>query len=307
MRDREAKPAGDTQKKKSPLTNIILVLMLIVGAGIMAYPTVSDYWNSFHQTRAIATYANAVESTSHEEMERILEEAREYNRALLNKESRFKLSEEEEAEYEKLLDVSGNGIMCYIEIPSIKVALPIYHGTSDPVLQVAVGHIEGSSLPVGGEGTHSALSGHRGLPSAKLFSDLDRMKEGDLFTITVLDQVLTYQVDQIRIVEPSDVSDLVIVPGHDYCTLITCTPYGINTHRMLVRGTRIENPEEQLVFVPPDASRIPAALVVPAVGIPLLFLFLLGMLIYYRRRPKVPKDLLDELQQTGKHEGPPRA
>ena len=184
-------------------------------------------------------------------------------------------------EYRSLLDLSGTGVMGYITIKSIGVYIPIYHGTEESVLQIAVGHLDWTSLPVGGESTHTVLSGHRGLPSAKLFTDLDQIKEGDQFSITVLNQMISYEVDQIRIVEPGDISELSIVPGQDYCTLVTCTPYGINTHRMLVRGHRVANESGDLV-VTPEAYRIPNYLTIPAVAIPLLFLFLIGMLIYYR-------------------------
>jgi sortase A len=193
-------------------------------------------------------------------------------------------------EYNSLLDLSGTGIIGYITIKSIGVYIPIYHGTDESVLQIAVGHLEWTSLPVGGESTHSVLSGHRGLPSAKLFTDLDQLREGDTFTVTVLNQMITYEIDQIRIVEPGDISELSIVPGKDYCTLVTCTPYGINTHRMLVRGTRTANETGELV-VPAEAFRIPNYITIPAVGIPLLFLTLLTLLIVSAvRRPQLKRD-----------------
>jgi len=216
-------------------------------------------------------------------MESILEEAREYNRNLLKKENRYLLDDEEKEEYDSLLDLAGNGVIGYIQIKSIGVNLPVYHGTDESVLQVAIGHIEGTSLPVGGPSTHSALSGHRGLPSAKLFSDLDKVAEGDTFTITVLNQTITYEVDQIEVVEPEDTSLLNIVAGKDYVTLITCTPYGINTHRLLVRGRRIENIAGDVVILP-GAELIPSYLVVTIVVVPLLFVVLILLLVYYRRR-----------------------
>ena len=304
---------GQTQpkKKKSNLSTIILVLILLLGIGIMAYPTVSDWWNSFHASRAIASYSAAVENTDSEEIQAMLAEARAYNASLLRKENPYRMTDEDLEVYNSLLNLSGNGIIGYIEIKSINVYIPIYHGTEESVLQIAVGHIDWTSLPVGGESTHAVLSGHRGLPSARLFTDLDQMKEGDIFTVTVLKQQISYQVDQIRIVEPGDVSELSIVPGQDYCTLVTCTPYGVNTHRLLVRGHRVVNEGGELV-VTPEAFRIPNYLTIPAVGIPLLFLFLLGMLIYYRRRrPRIADsddfDFYIDIDPTDKTRAPDKA
>ena len=292
-------PKKKKKKRKSWVSTLILVLILIIGIGIIAYPSVSDWWNSFHQSRAIANYAAAVDNTDYAQLEYMLEQARAYNTRLLRKENRYVLSDEEKEEYLSLLDLSGTGIMGYIQIPSISVNLPLYHGTDESVLQVAIGHIEGTSLPVGGASTHSVVSGHRGLPSAKLFTDLDKMVEGDVFTMTILNETLTYEVDQIRIVEPSDMSNLNIVSGMDYCTLVTCTPYGINTHRLLVRGHRIENAAEEVV-VEPDAGRIPSYLVVPAVAVPLLLLFLVGMLIYYSIRKARKMYTLEQLAERVK-------
>ena len=277
----------DRKKRRSRIINFILVLILLIGGGIIAYPTFSDWWNSMHQSRAVATYANAVENTNTEEMEAMIEAAREYNKLLLTKSNRYRMDEEEEEEYLSLLDLTGNGIMGYIQIPKIGVNLPVYHGTSDSVLQKAIGHIEGTSLPVGGDSTHCAVSGHRGLPSAKLFTDLDKLDVGDVFTVTCMNYTCTYEIDQVRIVEPEDLSELNIIAGEDYCTLITCTPYGVNTHRMLVRGVRMPEVEgEKTVVVLPDALRIPYYVVTPAVGIPLLFLLLLASLIVSRTKRK---------------------
>lgn len=283
-KDKTKKSAKSKKKKRSLVSTIILFIILLIGAGVMAYPTVSDWWNSFHQSRAIATYASAVENTSTEEMEAMLEAAREYNEELLKKPNRYEMSDEEKAEYASLLDLSGTGVMGYVQINAIGVSLPIYHGTDESVLQIAVGHIEGTSLPVGGESTHTVLSGHRGLPSARLFTDLDKLKEGDTYTVTVLNRTVTYMVDQIRIVEPTDMSDLNISLGEDYCTLVTCTPYGVNSHRLLVRGHRIDNIADEIV-VTPEAVIIPNYVTIPAVAIPILFLFLMGMLIFYNRKP----------------------
>ena len=220
------------------LSTIVLLFILLIGLSLLLYPTVSDYWNALHQTKAITTYAENVAALDNASYDAIWDAARAYNRNLLNRSNSFLLSQEQKAEYESLLDISGQGIMGYIEIPEIDVSLPIYHGTEDTVLQVAVGHLEWTSLPVGGESTHCVLSGHRGLPSAKLFTNLDKLREGNIFLLRVLDEILTYEVDQILIVEPQDTAALEIVEGQDYCTLVTCTPYGINTHRLLVRGHR---------------------------------------------------------------------
>ena len=262
-------------------STIVMVAFLLLGLAIIAYPTFSDWWNSYHQSRAIATYVQAVEEYSQEEIDAMIGEAEAYNERLLQKPDRYKMSDSERDEYERTLNPTGNGVMGYIQINSIGVNLPVYHGVDENVLQVAIGHIEGTSLPVGGESTHAAVSGHRGLPSAKLFTDLDKMVEGDTFTITILKQTITYEVDQIRIVDPTDMSDLNFEQGADLVTLVTCTPYGINTHRLLVRGHRIDNIAGRVV-IPAEALQIPNYIAVPAVAIPMLFAYLVGSLIYYR-------------------------
>ena len=268
------------KKKSSNLITILLFLMLLAGLSLLLYPTVSDYWNSFHQSRAIASYAEQVAQIDNTVYDQLWADAESYNRTLYGKENRYELSDEELAEYESLLNVSGNGIIGYIEIPSIGCSLPIYHGTDEAVLQIAVGHIAGTSLPVGGPGTHCVLSGHRGLPSAKLFTDLDKMVAGDIFVLRVLDETLTYEVDRILIVEPYEMDALEIEAGKDYCTLVTCTPYGINTHRLLVRGHRIENiAEAKTVRVTADAVQIEPLIVAPVVAIPLLLLLLVLLLL----------------------------
>ena len=262
------------------LSTIILILVFLVGLSLLLYPTVSDYWNSLHQSRAIAQYSEEVANLDNEQYDKLWVQAEAYNEMLIGKAQRFVLSEEEKAKYEQLLDLSGTGIMGYIEIPEIKCSLPIYHGTDEAVLQIAVGHIEGSSLPVGGPGTHAVLSGHRGLPSAKLFTDLDKLDTGDTFILRVLDETLTYEVDQILIVEPHELAALEIEPDKDYCTLVTCTPYGINTQRLLVRGHRVENQEQaQAVRVTADAMQIDPLIVAPLVAVPLLLLLLVLLLV----------------------------
>ena len=256
------------------LSTIVLVILLLIGLSLLLYPTVSDYWNSFHQTKAITTYAENVAALDNASYDAIWDAARQYNRNLCSRSNSFLLSEEQKAEYESLLDISGQGVMGYIEIPEIDVSLPIYHGTEDPVLQVAIGHLEWSSLPVGGESTHCVLSGHRGLPSAKLFTNLDQLAEGDLFVIRTLDEVLTYEVDRILIVLPSELQALAAEEGKDLCTLVTCTPYGVNSHRMLVRGHRVDN-QSEAVRLTADAIRVDPLLVAPIAAIPLLLALLL--------------------------------
>ena len=258
---------------KRKLSNFILVLILLVGLSLLLYPTVSDWWNSMHQSRAIASYAEVMEKVDTAAYESARASARIYNRSIPNEISRFQMTDDQRKLYNQELNLAGDGIMGIIHIPDLGVEMPIYHGTSEAVLQVAIGHIEGSSLPVGGEGTHSALSGHRGLPSARLFTDLDKLQIGDVFLLYVLDETLTYQVDQIHIVNPWELDDLAIVEGEDYCTLVTCTPYGINTHRLLVRGTRIETVKEKApVRVTADAVRIDPVLVAPLMAAPILLM-----------------------------------
>ncbi len=297
MKKEEQVEKKGKERKGPSISTIILVIILLLGVGIFLYPSVSDWWNSMHATRAISGYVTAVEDMSAQEREDMLKAARIYNDMLANGVD-FDLTEEEYAEYESLLDIGGTGIMGYVQISAIGVNLPIYHSVDESVLQIAVGHIPGSSLPVGGERTHCVLSGHRGLPSAKLFSDLDQMVEGDTFTINVMDQTITYMVDQIRIVLPEETDELAIRDGKDYCTLVTCTPYGVNTHRMLVRGKRIDNIIGEVVVVS-EAVRIPNYIVAPAICIPLLFIILLIMLIYYRRLGprKTEAELLDEMRK----------
>lgn len=277
---------------KKHLSTIILCLLFIAGVSLLLYPTVSDHWNSLHQSRAIADYTRTVADIDDARYKEMLEEADAYNRGLPGKENRWILSQEEEEIYRKTLDVSGTGIMGYIDIPKISCSLPVYHGTDESALQIAVGHIPGSSLPVGGAGTHVVLSGHRGLPSAKLFTNLDKLVEKDTFMLQVLDETLTYEVDQIRIVEPHEMQGLVIEPGKDQCTLVTCTPYGINTHRLLVRGRRIANQTASATLrVSAEAIQVEPVITASVLAVVILFLILSGMLIAgsrtrFRKRPE---------------------
>ena len=273
---------------KKNLTTILLVVALVIGLCLLLYPTVSDYWNSLHQSRAIASYTESVAQIDNSRYQVFLDQARDYNARLAQLEKvNWTPTDQELLEYAAILDVSGTGVMCSIEIPKIKVNLPIYHGVEEGVLQIAVGHIPGSTLPVGGESTHCVLSGHRGLPSARLFTDLDKLVVGDTFLIHVLDEILTYEVDQILIVEPYDLSALEITPGEDLVTLVTCTPYGINSHRLLVRGHRIETAKQaKQIRVPADAVQIEPTLVAPVVAAPILLILLLVLLLDPKKKPK---------------------
>jgi sortase A len=269
---------------KKHLSTILLILVFFIGTAVLLYPTISDYVNSKHQSRAIASYDKTLSTYAPEDFTKVFEAADAYNKKLRETANAF-YDPSLVSGYEQALSVDDTGIMGYISIDKIQVELPIYHTTDDAVLQVAVGHLEGSSLPVGGAGTHCVLSGHRGLPSAKLFTDLDKLEIGDTFTITVLDRLLTYQVDQIKIVLPDEVSDLQIVDGKDYCTLVTCTPYGINTHRLLVRGVRVANAAEKpVIYVAAEAYRIDPIIVTPIVAAPMLLILLGVVLVKYRRK-----------------------
>lgn len=268
--------------KKNRITAILLVAVLLAGLSLLLYPLVSNYWNSIHQSQAIAAYMDDVAELDDGTYDALWEEAQGYNASLLENENRFFPDEEERQQYEQLLSISDDGIIGYIEIPSIDVTLPIYHGTSEEILQVAIGHIEGSSLPVGGLSTHCVISGHRGLPSSRLFTDIDRLSEGDIFTLLVLDEALTYEADQIRIVEPDDISLLEIKEGEDLCTLVTCTPYGVNSHRLLVRGHRVENQEATgFLRITADAMMIDSRFVAPILAAPIL----LGIILFMVLRP----------------------
>lgn len=262
---------------KQRLSNFILIFILIIGLSLLLYPTISDWWNTMHQSRAIASYTEVMAGIDPAVYEAIRQDAALYNETLVGRDdSRFEMTESERQLYDTLLNPAGDQIMGIVEIPDIHVTLPFYHGTSEEVLQVAIGHIEGSSLPVGGAGSHCALSGHRGLPSARLFTDLDQLEVGDQFMLHVLDETLTYEVDRISIVKPYELEELSIADAEDYCTLVTCTPYGINSHRLLVRGTRITEAEEvKHVRVTADATRIDPLIVAPAIAVPILILLFL--------------------------------
>lgn len=288
------------KSKKSMISTIVLIAVLLVGLSVMLYPIVSNWWNSWHQSQAISAYQKRVTEIDESEYERIISRAHDYNEQLAKVSAPLK-NYDEVPDYDKILDITGTGIMGYITIPQIRVQLPIYHGTSASVLNIAVGHMQGSSLPVGGETTHAVISAHRGLPSAKLFSDLDRLVEGDTFTITVLNETLTYEVDQILIVKPDETESLAIVPGMDYVTLTTCTPYGINSHRLLVRGHRVENPEEEQAHkVTADAVQLDSMQVVPFIAAPLLLIMLAFWIFGGKKKKGLPlKDPLSVFEDSG--------
>ena len=274
--------------KKGRFT-LLLVVIALSGLGLILYPTISDYINSLHSSRAIASYLQQVEDMGTQDKRIYWEKAVAYNESLLHRSNSYVLTEEQKAQYHDLLNVSGNGIMGYVVIENLNISLPIYHGTDSSVLQTAVGHLDWTSLPVGGAGTHCVLSGHRGLPSAKLFTDLVEMQVGDLFMLQVLGETLTYEVDQILTVVPDDVEALLITPGKDYCTLFTCTPYGVNSHRLMVRGHRVENQEKDVqtvVRITAEAIQIDKKLVAVFVGSPLVVLYFIFVTIRDHFRKK---------------------
>ena len=257
--------------------NAILFLALALGFFFLAYPSAADYWNNFHQYRAIMEYADQVANMKTEEYLAYIQAAHEYNRKLTGRGIVWERGVDLE-QYESVLNFNNNGNMGYIDIPKINIKLPIYHGISDEVLQRSIGHLPETSLPVGGKSTHCVLSGHRGLPSARLFSDLDKLVEGDVFTLSILNETYSYEVDRIRVVKPEDLSELRIIPGQDLCTLVTCTPYGVNTHRLLVRGHRVANAQVEAKVVA-DALQLDAAFVAPFIMVPLILILLLLLFI----------------------------
>lgn len=276
--------------KKHYIT-FLLVLFLISGLSLLLYPTVSDWWNAYHQSEVIAGYVKDVENLDDKKAEEMLASAEAYNQSLEKGiVPTFRLSQEETTAYENILNITGTGIMGYVEIPKFKTSMPIYHGTDEAILQVAIGHIPGSSLPVGGQGSHSVISGHRGLPSAKLFTDIDKLKNGDIFKLHVLGKTLTYQVDQSLTVEPNDITSLGIDPEQDYCTLVTCTPYAVNTHRLLVRGHRIAN--ESSASAKKEQSSDQFSMLNICLAIAGLLLLLIIVLVYRDKQKKKRREAL---------------
>ena len=271
---------------KKDKVGILLVLMLFIGVCGLLYPAVSQYWNTKTQTRVVENYQAILDSLKQEDYTSFFQEAETYNAALTELSNPL-LDYRKLEGYDEILNVTGSGIMGYIAIQKLGVELPVYHGISDEVLNVACGHLEGTSFPVGGESSHSVLSAHRGLPHARLFTDLDKMEPGDTFQITILDRTFTYQVDQIKVVLPNEIDDVQIIDGEDHCTLLTCTPYGINSHRLLVRGTRIEN-AAPVLYVTSDAYRIDSLVATPVVAAPILFILLIVLMVKYRDKGSKP-------------------
>lgn len=273
------------KKKSGLITTIIFTIMLFVGLSVMLYPIVSNWWNSRVQSRAIANYEAAVSNMDNSEAEAMIAEANEYNGKIARLDAPF-ANYDQVPGYNDILDVSGTGIMGYISIPVIQVEIPIYHGTSEAVLNVAAGHLEGSTIPIGGQNTHSVISAHRGLPSAKLFTDLDRLVVGDVFTINILGSVYTYEIEEINIVLPYEMEKLAIVPGGDYVTLMTCTPYAVNTHRLLLKSHRIETKYVSNVKVVSDATKVDPMLVVPLIASPLVLILIIYWVFGGKKKPK---------------------
>lgn len=274
---------------KGKTATVILLVVFFIGLSVLLYPTISSYWNSKTQSEAILDYEKMLSSYKPEDFTALIGEANEYNEALRDLDFPLHEYSEVEEKYWKTLDVSGTGMIGYVTVPKINQELPLYHGTADSVLSVAAGHLQGSALPVGGEGTHCVVSAHRGLPTATLFTHLDRMEIGDTFYFTILDRTFTYEVDQIRIVEPDDTSLLQAEAGKDYCTLLTCTPYGINTQRLLVRGHQVDASQKRTLYVANEAYRIDSLIVTPFVALPIIFV----ALIYVMFKP-IKKESLDE-------------
>lgn len=284
---------------KKHLSTIFFGIIFLIGLLLVLYPTVSNFLSNREQKKVIREYSNIVNNMDKEEKETIYNEAVDYNKKIYENGMIDYSNPDAVQGYNDILDVSGTGIMGYISIPKINVELPIYHGTSDGVLQVAVGHLEGSSLPVGGKNTHCVLSGHRGLPSADLFTHLDRLNVHDIFTISVLDKTLVYEIDQIKVVAPGDTQYLQIEDGKDYCTLLTCTPYGINTHRLLVRGVRVaDSDDKNNIYVYADAYKIDTKTVTVLMAVPLTLLLLLGMVVHIRRNKKRKQEILKIIKEN---------
>ena len=284
-----------SKKLKKQIPNIIFGLIFLAGLCIFLYPSVSNYINSKHQSHVVKGYQEALVSITEDDYDRLWREAIAYNEELAQRPMSFKLTDDQLAEYNKIMDPTGTGVIGTIEIENIGVNLPIYHGTEETVLQTGIGHLEGTSFPTGTKSTHAILSGHRGLPSAKLFTDLDQMIVGDTFLLHIMNKTFAYQVDQINIVLPEETQDLAIVDGKEYVTLVTCTPYGVNTHRLLVRAKRVDYNEETKLIVPADAMRYGNLVVAPFIAAPLILLLFVIFLIL-TRKPKEKKGSNNEVK-----------
>lgn len=288
---------------KRNIVNVILTMILLTGAGLIAYPTVSDWYNSYHQSVIMMEYAEAIASMDPEVIRQEWENAERYNKEVVQRYgNNWSPDENWIASYKEELNLDEKGVMGYIQIPKFDLKIPVYHTTDEKVLQKGIGHMSGTSLPIGGEGTHAVLSGHRGLPTARLFTDLDKLVVGDKFQLNILDRTLTYEVDQIRIVEPDDFSDLTIQEDKDLCTLFTCTPYGINTHRLLVRGHRIETANGS-VNVPSDAMQYEPVLIAPFFASPVLLLGLIWLMVTTSNRRRLRRSREKALSEVMKGTG----
>lgn len=278
-------------KKKVKWSTFILLAVFFVGLCVMLYPAISNFINSKSQSQAIVDYDKMLQNIPKEDYTKYFDEASQYNMQLAELENPLAPKDKLEC-YNEILDLTGTGMIGYITIEKIGVELPVYHGTSDDVLSFAAGHLEGTSFPVGGQSCHSVVSAHRGLPSAVLFTNLNRMELGDTFYFTILDKTITFQVDQIKTIDPNDISQLKIESGKDYCTLLTCTPYGINTHRLLVRGVKIDSVKQSKVYITSDAHQIDSLIITPIIGLPILFTLMMIVLF----KPVKKDDLNDMLE-----------
>ena len=277
------------RKKSDIISTIVFGCIFLVGLSVMLYPTFSNWWSQNMASHAVSSYKEEVAQMDDGEAERLMNEAHEYNEKLAKLTAPFTNFDKLKG-YDDILNISGTGIMGFVSIPNINVELPIYHGTSEGVLQIAAGHIQGSSFPVGGASTHAVISGHRGLPSARLFTDLDQMVEGDTFTINILNEVLTYEVEKILIILPTESDKLAIIPNEDEVTLVTCTPYGVNSHRLLIRGRRIASVYDKKIKVGADALQVDEMKVIPIVFVPLLLLLMIWWKITGRRKKHIRID-----------------
>ena len=284
-----------SKKKSSKIVNIFIALVFLVGAGIFTYPTISDLWNQYRNALLVSKYNSSVENLSNDQYDKLWQDAEEYNAEHPTNVIVDAFSEEDDYvlshPYDEVLDPNGDGLMGSIEIPKLDVVLAIYHGLGKDVLEKGVGHVEGTSLPIGGESTHAVLAGHRGLPSAKIFTDLDQMEEGDIFLIHVLDKTLAYKVDQIKTVLPEETSELDTIPGEDHVTLVTCTPYGVNSHRLLVRGIRTDYVEEETEEEPTmqKLAKIDPVKIM-LVGLAVLIILIIIIYLVVRRKSRKKKN-----------------
>ena len=277
-------------RKKNNFSTVILIVILVAGLSLLLYPTVSNWWNSTVSSYAVTKYQQQLATIDQERYNKLWQEAIDYNQSLVERSNRFKLTAEQQLKYDSLLNIGGDGMMGYIEIPSQKISLPVYHGTDEVILQTAIGHLDWTSLPTGGVNTHCVLSGHRGLPSARLFTDLDKVQLGEVIVLHILDEVLTYEVDQILIVFPEEAEELMIQDGKDLLTLVTCTPYGVNTHRLLVRGHRTENLKETVkIRVTADAVIIEKLIIAPFLLVPMMLIFLVIIAIPKKKKRRYYK------------------